>query len=157
MKPPNRDLIYQRYSLDNYAGIVLSRKFDIPFVVEYNGSYLWVAQNWGKPLAFKKIAEIIELANLRAADLIVVVSAALKDELIRRGIDEKKILVNPNGVDPEVFSPAVGGSYIRKAFHLDDKTVVGFIGTFGQWHGAEVLAEAVKQVVSTQIRWLRHR
>ena len=29
-----------------------------------------------------------------------------------------------------------------RKYNLSDKTVIGFIGTFGNWHGAEVLAEA---------------
>ncbi len=141
------DLIYQRYSLNNYAGIILSRKFNIPFIIEYNGSFVWMGKHWGKPLIFEKVAETIEMANLHAADLVVVVSEAMRKELVERGIDERKILVNPNGVDPEKYSPDIDGSAVRKEYDLADKIVVGFIGTFGPWHGAEVLAEAVKYVV----------
>jgi len=142
------DLVYQRYSLNNYAGIILSRKFNIPFIVEYNGSFVWMRKHWNGPLTFEKIAETIEIANLRAADLVVVVSEAMKKELlIERGIDERKILVNPNAVNPEKYSPEVDGSNIRKEYNLTDKIVIGFIGTFGRWHGADVLAEAVKLVV----------
>jgi glycosyltransferase involved in cell wall biosynthesis len=35
--------------------------------------------------------------------------------------------------------------------------VVGFIGTFGQWHGVEVLARAVRQMAETSSHWLRER
>jgi glycosyltransferase involved in cell wall biosynthesis len=59
-----------------------------------------------------------------------------------RGIDADKILMNPNGVDPDRYSPDVDGSHIRAQYHVDGRTVLGFIGTFGKWHGAEVLAEA---------------
>jgi glycosyltransferase involved in cell wall biosynthesis len=84
----------------------------------------------------------IEFLNLQAASVVVVVSQPLKDELVGRGIDRDKILVNPNGVDPERYSPEVDGSRVRAQYLLDGKTVVGFIGTFGRWHGAEILAEA---------------
>jgi glycosyltransferase involved in cell wall biosynthesis len=76
-----------------------------------------------------------------------VVSSALRDELVARGIPEDKILVNPNGVDPDVYSPQVDGSSVRRRFGLADKTVVGFIGTFGRWHGVEVLARAFASVL----------
>ena len=39
-------------------------------------------------------------------------------------------------------SPAVDGTAVRQRFDLVGKRVVGFIGTFGPWHGAEVLASA---------------
>jgi len=143
------NLIYQRYSLNNYSGIMLARKFNIPFIIEYNGSFVWMGKHWGRALTFGKVAETIEIANLHAADLIVVVSKPMKDELIGRGIEERKILVNPNGVNPERYSPELDGSTIRKEYNLVDNIVIGFIGTFGHWHGADVLAEAVKHVVQS--------
>jgi len=140
-------MIYQRYSMFNYTGALLSGKFKVPFVLEYNGSDVWVAKNWGTPLIFEKLADRIEIANLKAADIIVVVSKPLKDELINRGIDTDKILVNPNGVDAERYRPDIDGNRTRKKLGLEERLVAGFIGTFGRWHGAEVLAAAVKDIV----------
>jgi glycosyltransferase involved in cell wall biosynthesis len=50
--------------------------------------------------------------------------------------------VNANGVDTERYRPDVDGRPVRRQYGLDDSIVVGFIGTFGPWHGAEVLARA---------------
>ena len=134
--------VYQRYSLNNYSGVKIARHLGAPFVLEYNGSEIWVSRHWGRTLKHEKLSERIESLNVKAADLVVVVSQPLKDELVTRGIDAGKILVNPNGVDPDRYSPEVDGSRIRAQYHLDGRTVLGFIGTFGKWHGAEVLAEA---------------
>jgi glycosyltransferase involved in cell wall biosynthesis len=82
------------------------------------------------------------MLNLRAADLIVVVSDAMREELLGRGIDEARILVNPNGVDPDRYSPDVDGRPVRERLGIGDEAVIGFIGTFGRWHGAEKLAVA---------------
>jgi glycosyltransferase involved in cell wall biosynthesis len=71
----------------------------------------------------------------------------MKDEIIKRGISEDKVLVNPNGVDIDKYSPDIEGSFIRQKYNLKDKVVIGFIGTFGQWHGAEVLAEAFGRII----------
>jgi glycosyltransferase involved in cell wall biosynthesis len=114
----------------------------VPFVLEYNGSEIWIQQHWGKPLKYEKLSERVEFLNLKAADMVVVVSQPMKDELVMRGIDAEKILVNPNGVDPDCYSPNVDGAHIRSQYNLNGKTVIGFIGTFGKWHGAEILAEA---------------
>ncbi len=134
--------IYQRYSANNYAGVKLARAFGVPLVLEYNGSEIWATRNWGKPMKYEVLAAQIELLNLRAADLVVAVSQALKDELTGRGIEAGKILVNPNGVDPSLYRPDLAGGPVRRRYGLDGKTVIGFIGTFEKWHGAEVLAEA---------------
>ena len=134
--------IYQRYSINNFCGLKLSLKYNVPFVLEYNGSEVWINKHWGKALKHEKLSEKIEMANLKCSDLIVVVSKVMKNELVNRGIEDKKILVNPNGVDPDRYSPVIDGSDIREKYSLNSKLVIGFIGTFGKWHGAELLAEA---------------
>ena len=140
--------IYQRYSLGNYTGVHLKDLFGVPYVCEYNGSFAWMTQNWaGKRLFHEGLINKIELLNLHAADLVVVVSKPMFHELIARGIAAEKILVNPNGVDPEQYSPAIDGASIRQRYQFADKIVVGFIGTFGPWHGAEVLADAFGQLL----------
>ena len=139
--------VYQRYSVYNFTGVRLAADLGVPFVLEYNGSEIWVNRNWGKPLAHEGLAERIELVNLRHADLVVVVSEPLRDELVKHGIDPARILVNPNGVDPQRYSPVVDGAAVRTDLGFDGKTVVGFIGTFGRWHGAEVLVDAFAEAL----------
>ena len=34
--------VYQRYSVYNYAGVALARDLHVPFVLEYNGSEVWI-------------------------------------------------------------------------------------------------------------------
>lgn len=143
-------LIYQRYGLDNYAGAYLSRLLNIPFVLEYNGSEIWMSKNWGKKFHFEQIADEIELADFRYADLIVGNAEPMKDELMQRGVDENKILIVPNGVDPIRFSPSIDGTNIRKKYKISEEEIlVTFVGTFGPWHGTEVLAKTIKEVCST--------
>ncbi len=142
--------LYQRYSLSNATGLHTARRLEIPFVCEYNGSEAWVARHWGRALRHEDFSLQVEHAVLDGADLIVVVSAPLRDELVERGIEAAKILVNPNGVDPQRYAPDVDGSSVREALGLGDRTVIGFIGTFGRWHGAEVLAEAYGRLLASR-------
>ena len=134
--------VYQRYSLNNYAGIRIASRYGVPFVLEYNGSEIWMGQHWSQPLKHESISRRIEQLNLAAADLIVVVSRAMRDEIVARGISADAILVNPNGVDPARYHPDIDASAVRQRYGFGDRTVIGFIGTFGPWHGAEVLARA---------------
>jgi glycosyltransferase involved in cell wall biosynthesis len=148
-------IIYQRYSPYNYSGAYLATKWRLPFVLEYNGSEVWIAKNWGTRLHFVEWAMEIETLNMNAADAIVVVSQPLKDELISRGVSSRKILVNPNGVDTSRFDPAEVENeslQLRKRLGLESKIVVGFAGTFGPWHGVEVLARAIRPVIEREPR-----
>jgi len=150
------NLIYQRYSRNNYTGVTLSLRYKIPLIIEYNGSEIWMARNWGRKLIFKTITKRIEMLDLKMADLIIVVSEVMRKELLERGIEGRKILVNPNGFDPEMYSPEIKGEGIREKYGFRNKIVVGFIGTFGPWHGAEVLAQTITPVIqkNPNIRFL---
>lgn len=137
--------IYQRYSMLNYSGVALKEKWNIPLILEYNGSFVWIGKNWGgAKMIHKKLIERVENLVLNKADLIVVVSEVSKSDLIQvHGVDPSKILVNPNGVDPELYHPNISGEPIRQKFQLQEKRVFGFIGTFSQWHGVTFLADAI--------------
>jgi len=128
--------------LNSYAGLRLAHRLGVPFVLEYNGSEIWIARHWGRPLRYESVAALIELMNVNAADLVVVVSRAMRDELLNRGVAPDGILVNPNGVDSDRYCPAIDGGAVAARYSLTGKTVIGFIATFQPWHGAEVLAEA---------------
>lgn len=142
--------IYQRYTVNGYAAVQLARRWKVPLVTEYNGSEVWVARHWGRPLRYEALSARIERLNLRAAHLVSVVSEPLADEVRSLGVDPRRVLVNPNGVDPDRYRPDVDGGPVRARLGLDARTVIGFIGTFGPWHGAEVLAEAFTSLLRSR-------
>ena len=156
------DFIYQRLSVANYAGVVLSRRYRVPLVLEYNGSEAWIAKHWGNPLRYHDLAVIAEDASLRHAHLVVTISEVLRDELLERGVDPERIVVYPNCVDPEVFSPEQYSKEeveaVRSQYGIaTDARVVTFVGTFGQWHGAEILAKAIRRLAEKDSAWLEQR
>lgn len=155
-------LIYQRLSAANYLGAVLARRHHLPLVVEYNGSEVWVAKNWGRGMKFHKLAEMAEEAMLRQAHLVITVSDVLRDELLARGLEASRVVSYPNCIDPQVFDPArftpAQTAGLRQQLGVPDGAmVVTFVGTFGQWHGAEKLAEAVARLHTERAAWLDAR
>ena len=139
-------LVYHRFDEGSIAGVLLSRALRVPLVLEYNGSGIWIADHWDRPLPHRRTFEAIERTNLRHAHLVVTVSKVLKEELLGKGVEPHRILVLPNGVDPRVYRPERDGSAVRRRLGIEGKTVIGFIGTFGPWHGAEVLALSAAEV-----------
>lgn len=160
-EPP--DWLYQRLSVANYSGAVFSHEAQIPLVVEYNGSEVWVARNWGRGLRNEAFALAAEEAMLRQATLVVTVSQVLGDELKERGLPEERIFVHPNCVDPSTFRPGLlSAKEIREKRGVlgiaEDALVVTFLGTFGPWHGVLFLAEALKRLYAEAPAWLeQHR
>lgn len=135
-------LVYQRACVHNWTGAAFAWRNRLPFILEFNGSEPWIARHWARPLRFESLAARIEQLNLHAADLVTVVSKPLQQQLLQRGVREERILVNPNGVDPDRCRPDRDAAWVREQFGLRGECVIGFIGTFGPWHGSETLTRA---------------
>lgn len=144
--------IYQRYSINAYAGLMFAKSKGIPFVLEYNSSETWTSKNWGRKYRFTHFSNEVEKALLDNADLITCVSYTLKEQLENQNIDPKKIVVTPNGVDTTIYRPSISGKRVREKYDIKKNTVViGFIGTFGKWHGVEILVRAFARLCSEKI------
>ncbi|HEX4389512.1 MAG TPA: glycosyltransferase [Steroidobacteraceae bacterium] len=147
------EFIYQRLSLGNFCGVQLSRELGIPLVLEYNGSESWVAKNWGRALRFHDTAALVEAVCIQHAHLIVTVSDVLREELLERGVEPERIVTYPNCIDPKTFDPRLFSAAQRHALReglgfADEDVVATFIGTFGQWHGVDVLARAIARLIA---------
>ena len=140
-------VLYQRHGRFSVAGAILARRLGVPLILEYNGSEIWMADYWD-PTRFRTWLRLCEEVMLKCAALIVVVSEPLRDELISRGIPAQRVLINPNGVDPDYFHPGCGGEELRKELGLTpENVVVEFVGTFSHWHGIAVLQNAISQLL----------
>jgi glycosyltransferase involved in cell wall biosynthesis len=137
------DLIYQRYGRFTWAGVESSLRTGAPLFLEYNGSEVWIGKHWDMS-GMIPLLERFERLNLAAAARIFVVSEVERRNLLRAGIADEKIVVNPNGVDTETFRPDIGGVIARRELGVrQDEVLAGFVGTFGPWHGVLTLAEAI--------------
>ena len=144
----NPDFIYQRYARFSWAGVAAAIRTGRPLFLEYNGSEVWVGRHWDR-VGSLDLLERYERLNMEAAARIFVVSEVERRNLEARGVAAEKIVLNPNGVDVELFRPGVGGGEVRHQLGLNETDVVaGFVGTFGPWHGVIELSKAIKTIPS---------
>jgi glycosyltransferase involved in cell wall biosynthesis len=153
------DLVYQRYALGSYAGLDLARRLNVPLVLEFNGSEIWTGLHWGGGrLPLRRTLVALERRNLRDASLIVVVSQPLKDQLVGEGIEPDRVMVNVNGVDVQALADARAHppAYWRTRTNLPQVLTIGFVGTFGLWHGVKLLPELIERVAEHRddVRWV---
>jgi glycosyltransferase involved in cell wall biosynthesis/ubiquinone/menaquinone biosynthesis C-methylase UbiE len=144
--------IYERLCLGNWVAAQLSRELQIPYLVEYNGSEISMQRSANNTAPyFEDVYVKAEEVAFRQATAISVISEPVKSDLVSRGVDARKILVNPNGADLDSYAPAPADEKqrLRRTLRFaDDDCVVGFTGTFGWWHGIDVLAAAIPRICS---------
>ena len=136
------DFIYERYSLWSDAGSRLASETGLPLILEVNSPLLRETAQY-RTLSNIALASRIETDNLKTASVLAVVSTPLKNYLMERGASPEKIRVIPNAVDEQLFHPAVDGNEIRSRLGLEDKFVVGFVGTVRPWHDLDTLISAL--------------
>jgi glycosyltransferase involved in cell wall biosynthesis len=134
-------VIYQRHAVFSLAGLALAHKLGLPLLLEINNSEVWARKAWSR-LRFESVARDMERTAFAKADRLLLVSEELIPTVLALGGEEKRIVVNPNGVDVERFDPLANGADLRRELGLSAETVVcGFVGTFTRWHGVLFLAE----------------
>ena len=90
------------------------------------------------------LLEKLEIFLYRRAHWIVVVTHSFKDNLVKRGIDGKKISVVTNGVDVTKFKPQEKDFELIIRHSFENKFIVGYIGTLGLAHSLETILFAAK-------------
>lgn len=128
------------------AGWVLSKFKRKPFVFEL--SDLWpesiTAVGAMRPSLPLRLLERLELFLYRQAKTIIALTSAFKTNLTARGITPEKIHVITNGVDLSRYAPSSKDKELITTYQLQDKFVVGYIGTLGMAHDLSNVIKAAE-------------
>ena len=92
--------------------------------------------------------EHMELAAAGQAHKVVAISQALKDYLQSQGISEDKIQVVPNAVDTQLFKPVDPDAELTNQLQVENRTVVGFIGSLTGYEGVDLIIKAVSRLIN---------
>ncbi len=154
------DFVYHRAHGRSFAARRAASITGVPMILEFNSSEVWTGQ-WEAKGRFPIIRDLEfalkrrmvahnESANLRQAEGIIVVSNVVRDILTKNGVDANRILVNPNGLAADRFSTVNQDAVtqLRSKYSKNGQTIVGFTGTFWQWHGIPEMAEAITRINS---------
>ena len=79
-----------------------------------------------------------------SAKKIVVVTDSFKRRLVERGIDSSKIDVVKNGVNRSLFVPVVKDLQLLNELGLQNKKIIGYIGTHGMAHKLDFILQCAK-------------
>lgn len=146
--------VFERLVLGNAAAARACAALGVPYIAEFNGSELTMSKVFGgRDMNNAEKLQAIETESFRLADIISVVSDPVKDAVVAHGVSPEKVLVNPNAVDLDSYKPLSpeDRATLRASLGFSpDDVVLGFCGTFGGWHGIEVLADAMPAIAAAR-------
>jgi glycosyltransferase involved in cell wall biosynthesis len=137
--------VWQRHELFHRAGLRLARRLGVPSVLFVPAPLVWQAKHWGtrRPGYASAIEHFGETRSFVRADVVAVGSEAVAEHLARLGVAERRLVVTPTGLDPDVFGELRNGRSLRRSLQLDGRFVVGWVGSFRNFHGLDQAVDAL--------------
>jgi glycosyltransferase involved in cell wall biosynthesis len=152
--------IYEAHTVSGYKFLKLlkKRKISKPFIQTVHGvladEYIQSSKSVSPSLrmklsnVFMRHLARIEKEAAREATLIVTVSRYSAQKLVQLyDVDEKKIRIVPNGVDPQRFKPTEDCEKIKDRIGGNSEHVILFVGNLIPRKGLHFLIEAAKHVI----------
>jgi glycosyltransferase involved in cell wall biosynthesis len=135
------DFLCERYSLFGWGGVELSRRFNLPLILEVNTPLRGEQEGYEK-FTLMRTAERMETEIIGAADAVITVSRGLRDWAVSLGAESANVHTIPNGVADRLFSSELSGQSVKQRYGLNCHRVIGFVGSFHPWHDIHGLLKA---------------
>lgn len=125
------------------------KKFNIPFVFQYSfPNYAFRSQKLEKIYSYYlgQIRIYVQKYVLKKADLVFPISKWMKEELIREGISEYKMVPLPMGVNPELFCFKKNDLNIQVKYHLNGSQILLYIGSMDKLRSLDTIILAFSRI-----------
>jgi len=130
-----------------------ARRLGVPVVYEIRAFWEDAAVDHGTDtrgsLRYRAV-RAAETWACRQADRVVVICNGMKRDLVARGIPEVKIDISWNGIDPALYQKAEPDLEFARAWGLEGKRVLGFLGSFYGYEGLDLLVSALGQLTRSR-------
>lgn len=133
--------------LNGLAALHAGKKHGIPILYEMRASWEDAAVSHGtcveNDLRYK-ISRTLETYVLKHSNHITTICEGLRSDIQMRGISPEKITIIPNAVDIDQFQPITEkDTALLAELGLEGKKIFGFIGSFYEYEGLELLVKAM--------------
>lgn len=141
------DVIYERYNLYQPAGVIVSKLFKIPLILEVNAPLKQEREKFSGGLGLPFLAQWVENYTWKNADRVLPVTDVLADYCRAAGVKEEKIDVIHNGVKESVLA-----SKADKSIELGDEIVIGFVGFMHLTCGVDKAIELISELGDKRLK-----
>ena len=141
------DIVCVHDWLSSISGIMVKNETEVPVVFHVHSTESGRSGGRGS-----EVVSHLELATAEAADRIITVSHAMREDLTRHGWPKSKISVVWNGVDPERYDPKNCGEKdvekLREKYGIqEDECMLFFLGRLTWVKGVRNLVQAMSLVL----------
>lgn len=137
--------------LNAIPAIRVGRELGVPVVYEIRAFWEDAAVDHGTTREGSlryRLTRALETWAIRKADHVFTICEGLRADIVRRGIAPSKVTVIPNAVDTETFQASQpADKALQQALVLDEKVVLGFIGSFYAYEGLDLLIDALPAIL----------
>jgi PEP-CTERM/exosortase A-associated glycosyltransferase len=138
-------------ALNGLAAIKAGKKYNIPVVYECRAFWEDAAVDHGTTSEGSlryRITKALETYVFKQAKAITCICEGLRQDIIQRGIAENKIIVIPNAVNIDKFTfEQKSKPLLQQELDLQNKTVLGFIGSFYAYEGIPLILDALPEIL----------
>ncbi|MFI9245921.1 glycosyltransferase [Streptomyces sp. NPDC053086] len=129
------------------VALALRESYGLPVVYEVRGflEETWLSQDPARgPLdPVYRMRRELETHCMREADLVLTLGAAMKAEIVARGVPRERVLIVPNAVDEAFLAPPPDGAPVRARLGIAPyEYVVGTVGSLTPHEGIGTLLHA---------------
>lgn len=154
LKSERPDLIHVHSPAYNgLAAVGVARRAGIPVVYEVRATWEDAAVDkrilGARSLLYRAVVGL-ETHVFKQADAVVTICNGLKDEVLRRGVNSRKVFVAPSGVQTDSLHPAPPDLELARKLGLKDGLVIAFIGSLFLYEGVEDLLDVIPAVLSRE-------
>jgi len=141
-------------ALCGLAALRAGKRLGLPVVYEIRA--FWedaaVGNGTGREGSFKyRLTRALENEAVAGADAVFTICAGLRDDLAARGFDPARVGLAPNGVDLALFgAPLPPEPELAARLGLGVGPVIGFIGSFYDYEGLDVLIDAMPELLERE-------
>lgn len=147
VKNQQNDVFIVRFSFANYLIARYLHSKSHKLLLEVHALAHVEEREFGQtyaPMFFILMIRYLEKKMLALAHQIITVSGSLRMSLASLGVDSARIQAVHNAVDPELFDYTTNPVDVIRRHNLENKTVVGFVGSFARYHGVRLLLKVAE-------------
>jgi glycosyltransferase involved in cell wall biosynthesis len=139
------DFLYTRHARNDVGALAAARHAGVPAVLEVNCLFTGPGYREFEPMTLERASVALERRALVLATQRLAVSTPLAEQIA--AIAGTTAIVLPNGADPRRFDPErATPAAVRARFGLGTAFVIGWSGVLREWHGLELLLDALAHV-----------